>query len=145
MLLPPRYQIVDAVDGGNTLVVVEHQLPEMEIQQQVTDVDQIRWIPQQQLRQSSSDRFMDFVRVNIGLIINDSQFQNQQLQQWWGDFPPLVEHFEELVQQIQGFGQNQMAPKWRMDEHRQDGRFMCRADKTDGSGSRISSVKILFG
>ena len=61
VLLPPRRQIVDAVAGGETLVVVEHQLPEMEIKQQLTDVDQIRWIPQWQLRQSSSDRFRDYL------------------------------------------------------------------------------------
>ena len=63
VLLPPRRQIVDAVAGGETLVVVEHQLPEMEIKQQLTGVDQIRWIPQWQLRQSSSDRFRDYLCV----------------------------------------------------------------------------------
>ena len=92
---------MDAVPGRKTLVVVEHQLPEIEIQQQLTDVDQIRWTPQRNVYQSSSDRFQDFVQVNIGLIIVDIHFQNQQLQQLWGDFPPLVEHFDELVQHIQ--------------------------------------------
>ena len=60
-LLPLRHQIVDAVAGGENLAVVEHQLPEIEIRQQLTDVDQIRRIPQRSVRQRSSDRFMDFV------------------------------------------------------------------------------------
>ena len=45
---------------------------------------------------------MNFVRVNIGLIIDDSYFQNLHLQRLWENFPPLIEHFDELVQQIQG-------------------------------------------
>ena len=85
MRLPLRHQIVDAVAGGENLVVVEHQLPEIEIQQQLTDVDQIRRIPQRNVCQSSIDRFMDFVRGNIGLIIEDIHFQDRQLQQLWGD------------------------------------------------------------
>ena len=82
------------------LVVVEYQLPEIEIQQQLTDVDKIRWIPRRIECQIPSDRFQDYVRVNIGLIIEDVHFQNQQLQRLWGDFPPLLEHFDELMQHI---------------------------------------------
>ena len=95
-----RHHIVDAVAGGEALVVVEHQLPETKIQQQLSDVDQISRIPRGNLRQRSIDRFMDFVQVNIGLIIEDIHFQDRQLQRLWRDVPPLVEHFDELVQQI---------------------------------------------
>ena len=82
--LPQRHQIVDTVSGGGTLVEVEHQLPEMKIQQQITDVNQISWSPQNRSCQSSINRFMDFVYVNIRLIIAESQSQNQHLQCWWG-------------------------------------------------------------
>ena len=74
MPFPLRHQIVDAVSGGETLEAVKHQLPEIEVQQQLMDVDQIRWIKQNQMHQNSSDRFMDFTHVNIGLIIDDSHF-----------------------------------------------------------------------
>ena len=97
IFLSLRHQIVDAVAGGENLVFVEHQLPEIEIQQQLTDVYQISQIPQGNIRQSTRDRFQDFVRVNIGLLIEDVHFQDQQLQRLWGDFLPLVEHFDELV------------------------------------------------
>ena len=42
--------------------------------------------------------------MNIGLIIAASHSQNQQLQRWWDYYQPLVEHFDELMQQIRNEG-----------------------------------------
>ena len=87
--------------GREALVVVEHQLPEMEIQQQIRDNNQISRIPRNQTCQSEIDNnFKRFTYVNIGLIIVASYSQNQQPQWLWSDYSPLVEHFDELVQQI---------------------------------------------
>ena len=94
-------QIVDMVPGREALMVVEHQLPEMEIQQQIMDSNEISWIPWRNiLSQSKIDNFEQFMYMNIGLRIANSESQNQQLQRWWGNYPPLVEHFNKLVQQI---------------------------------------------
>ena len=38
---PQRHQIVDVVPGRETVVVGEHQLPEIEIQQQITDMTKL--------------------------------------------------------------------------------------------------------
>ena len=53
--------------------------------------------------QSTFDKlFKHFTFVNIGLIIADSHYQDQQLKHLRGGYPLLVEHFDELVQQIRG-------------------------------------------
>ena len=84
MHLPLRHQIIDAVAGGETLVVAEHQLPEIKIPLQLLDVDQISSIPQGNVRQSSIDRFMEFVRVNIGLIIAEYIFRTDSFNNYGG-------------------------------------------------------------
>ena len=87
------------------------------------------------------------MRVNIGLIIDGSHFQNQQLQQLWGDFPPLVEHFDELAQQIQG-GHTILAAS--DGSYMEDGQasagwaFCAQSAEADIDGRIISNVKILF-
>ena len=60
----------------DALAVVEHQLPGIEIQQQITDVNQISQIPQNRMCQTEIDNFKHFTYVNIGLIITDSHSQN---------------------------------------------------------------------
>ena len=148
MRLPLRHQIVDVVVGRKNLVVVEHQLPEMEIQQQLTDIDQISRTPQGYVRQSPSDRFMNFVRVNIELIIEDVHLQDQQLQRMWGGFPPTVEHFDELVQQIIN-GQTILAAS--DESYQEDGRASAGwalyepCEEYDDQGRVVLSAKVLFG
>ena len=69
------------VPGREALMVVEHQLPEMEIQQQIMDSNEISWIPWRNiLSQSKIDNFEQFMYMNIGLRIANSESQNQQLQ-----------------------------------------------------------------
>ena len=53
--LPQRHQIVDVGPRRYALIVAEHQLPEIEIQQQITDVNQISRISPNQMRQSAID------------------------------------------------------------------------------------------
>ena len=97
--LPQRHQIVDTKPGRDALIVVEHQLPGTEIQQYITDDIKISQVPQGDIRQSKFETFKMLTYVNIRLIISETHFQNQQLQQWWADNPPLVDHFGGLVQQ----------------------------------------------
>ena len=72
----------------------------MEIQQYITDENQISWIPQRNICQSKIEELKIFTNVNIGIIISETYFQNQQLQHWCDDYPPLAEHFDKLMQQI---------------------------------------------
>ena len=91
---------------------------------------------------------MNFVRVNIGLIIEDTHLQDQQLQRLWGDFPPLVEHFDELVQQIIN-GQTILAAS--DGSYLEDGRASAvwalyePCEECDDQGRVVPSVKVLLG
>ena len=55
--LPQRHQIVDPELGRDALTVVEHQMPEMEIQQQVLDNNRISGLPRLNIRQNKIEEF----------------------------------------------------------------------------------------
>ena len=86
--------------------------------------------------------------MNIGLIIEDAHFQDRQLQRLWGDFPPLVEHFDELMQQIIS-GQTILAVS--DGSYLEDGRASVGwalyelSEEYDSHGRLVPSVKLLFG
>ena len=61
--LPPRHLVVDAEPGRDALVVVEHQLPEMEIQQQITDDNQISRIIRRNIRQTVIENLKSGLRT----------------------------------------------------------------------------------
>ena len=98
--------------------------------------------------QSPSDSFMNFVQVNIGLIIEDVHLQRQQLQRLWGYFPSMVEHFDELVQQIIS-GQRILAVS--DGSYLEDGQASVGwalyepCEECDNQGRVVPSVKVLFG
>ena len=49
---------MDAEPGRDALVVMEHQLPEMEIQQEITDINQISRIPQNRMGREMMSGFL---------------------------------------------------------------------------------------
>ena len=97
--LPKKHLIIDTKLGRGAPIVVEHQLPEMEIQQQVTDDNQISWFPWGSIHQSKIEEFKTFTYVTLADNLGHT-ISNQQLQRWLADYPPLVDHFDKLVQRI---------------------------------------------
>ena len=73
MCLSHRHCIVETEPGGGCLLVVGRHLPEMKIQQQVRNYDQISQVPQLNLRQSKFEEFRTLTYVSIGLMISKTQ------------------------------------------------------------------------
>ena len=78
----------------------------------------------------------------------DSKSQNQQLQPWWRYFLPLVDHFDELVQQIQG-GDTILAASDR--SYLEDRQALARwalyvpgVEIDNDEGRTILEIKVLF-
>ena len=58
---------MDAEPGRDALVVMEHQLPEMEIQQEITDINQISRIPQNRMERDD-EWFFNKNRVGVTFL-----------------------------------------------------------------------------
>ena len=64
---------MDVVPGRETLGVVGHQLPEMNMQHHLIDGNKIIQTPRRDINQREIVNFKRYTYVHIGLIIADSE------------------------------------------------------------------------